>query len=1524
MRIVRIKFLIVFVLLCSGMYMRGQDLQMASRLESPTVSAFEIFNNIPVDMSTGIPKVSVPIHTYKFGDIVVPISLDYHASGVKVKDHSGLYGVKWNLNAAGIINCSDLYNTSTKVISNEPYSDYVKEFFDQILNGQIRTRPYMYSINYPGGSFKAYIEGHNGSVDNDRRVMLQPVQKGIIVELEGNVKKVIDEKGFLYLFSTKEVYSVTKTKISQTGEETLIPLNNTDNNNISAYFLDMIISPKKDTVRFIYEDNEYRLQNRSESKYYLSFNDGNSHKKPDDYTVISNMTYLSKRLVRIESNSGSVVKFKYDEFTTEEINKGTDDKINLLTSIDIISYEKTIKSYKIDYTNKGKYSISDIRIYGKDNKYMSEYSFAYNGGTIPSSDNTGVDYFGYYNGREFENAGSLIPRVPGLGGIANRSFYYDMAKIGMLKEITYPTGAKQELVFEPHNIKVMKGIIPEEYLTSVPKQFGIRSYSEEHGEKIVRDTFVIGEDAIEGCDIYTSEEMKKQLTTVKVKAFGISFNEEEESEYGNSKFYGRIIIRSVEDFPNHNDITLEAGGAFEKKGDNSYVFNHEVCLRPGKYTAEARTLRKGETVSINLSWKEKPDDEDYKQQVNIGGFRIKNIIVDKKDTISYTYGRGLICNLPQYYAPWHRVHVIPNPPNMLKGYSTKELYYTQLFSDPVREIGTTNGSYVSYNRVTEKRAGNGYIVNEFSNQPDNYEFSVYMPLSSNAYKRSKLISKTYYAEGATGKDFNFKELYFHNFEKDNKLMHGLVVRDDNLLDNNYGVSIETDKEAIVSLERSFQTYNINSSAIELDSVLTVERREGQDIVSRKYFTYNSRGQQSEVRNVTMKGASYGVQYRYPVDYSREGIAKVMVDRNMINYPFEAISFRGDNVTGSKLIKYDIDRDKVVPFEVFNLDIAKPQPGYTGSVMHNGELKYDNRFRREISVELYDDKGNALYYKNSKGNEVCCIYGYNKELLLAIIEGVDYSVLESALDNIGVSVDDLNSVSVSAYPNKDDLLRDKFKELREYLTEANVVSYTHIPLIGMSSVTDENGVITYYKYDDFGRLSYVLDNDKNIIKSSDLHFKATEVNSIVVKESVGGVVEYDNTKRYYIGDPVTFNVIPDEFHIIGSLKINGIDMGNVSSYTLPSLGENCVVEAQFVPNYYTVSISSTSGGTVSPGGSLRVVKGGSKVFNLKPDAVSKVKRVLANGQLVLNNEAIGGFDPKPFDQDDMLYTLNGISSDINLTVEFEPKKYATTTTVLGLGSSNVQPMVSFLNHGSSHTWTFENKPGYDFIGIRLNGQIVTSSYSYTATNITSDKHITAEYRMRPVTGRITNSFGGGIMGATVTIYKVENTGAGQVSTTLGAASTDGNGAYSIQISEIPTATSHAGPYCYIKVEKDGVRFDNTPLNINISGVYNFSGCELNYVTLDKNWLSFEHNGGMESVKLTACNNWTVTKPASATWVTILNNPGSGSGNITIQVSSNASGGIGGRVTTLTLHIGSTTKTIHISQKGKGMIDPPIEK
>ena len=72
-------------------------------IESPNTASLGVFGEIPVNLFTGTPDISVPIYTVKSGSISFPIVLKYHPALVKPNEHPGWTGLGWNLQCGGSI-----------------------------------------------------------------------------------------------------------------------------------------------------------------------------------------------------------------------------------------------------------------------------------------------------------------------------------------------------------------------------------------------------------------------------------------------------------------------------------------------------------------------------------------------------------------------------------------------------------------------------------------------------------------------------------------------------------------------------------------------------------------------------------------------------------------------------------------------------------------------------------------------------------------------------------------------------------------------------------------------------------------------------------------------------------------------------------------------------------------------------------------------------------------------------------------------------------------------------------------------------------------------------------------------------------------------------------------------------------------------------------------------------------------------------------------------------------------------------
>ena len=70
---------------------------------SPEAHSLMQYSEVPVSLYTGVPSISIPIYTIEIGDYSLPITLQYHASGIKVTQEASRVGLGWSLHAGGAV-----------------------------------------------------------------------------------------------------------------------------------------------------------------------------------------------------------------------------------------------------------------------------------------------------------------------------------------------------------------------------------------------------------------------------------------------------------------------------------------------------------------------------------------------------------------------------------------------------------------------------------------------------------------------------------------------------------------------------------------------------------------------------------------------------------------------------------------------------------------------------------------------------------------------------------------------------------------------------------------------------------------------------------------------------------------------------------------------------------------------------------------------------------------------------------------------------------------------------------------------------------------------------------------------------------------------------------------------------------------------------------------------------------------------------------------------------------------------------
>jgi len=192
---------------------------------APEAAAFIREVKAPIDYSTGIPNISVPIYDLKFGNVSIPITLNYHAGGIMVNQIATSVGLGWSLSAGGAINRVfrgkpdnitggwSLMMTESKVNDLNANID-IKSVNDGLLYGSEDYYQDDYSYNFLGNAGSFYFDENNTphpTVKN-RNLKIE-VRDERSVTGEAPYFRITDDQNYEYKFSiTSYTSTVTRTK----------------------------------------------------------------------------------------------------------------------------------------------------------------------------------------------------------------------------------------------------------------------------------------------------------------------------------------------------------------------------------------------------------------------------------------------------------------------------------------------------------------------------------------------------------------------------------------------------------------------------------------------------------------------------------------------------------------------------------------------------------------------------------------------------------------------------------------------------------------------------------------------------------------------------------------------------------------------------------------------------------------------------------------------------------------------------------------------------------------------------------------------------------------------------------------------------------------------------------------------------------------------------------------------------------------------------------------------------------------
>jgi len=519
----------------SAMCSLGQSNVTPSQIElsqkvpsSPSAGSLSKYFEVPVNMANGIPNIQIPIYTIESGNIKLPISLSYHAGGIKIDDDANWTGMCWSLNCENSITkrvngFDDLYtedmgsnnapqfnyinpnypayflltglNSITDIV-NQRWNrgqDTINAFWGRIASGFADGEADEYIFSTPNGSITAYYDQNSGSY-----VCNKP---GWLVYFSGANYGwyLTDKNGLTYSFEALEnALNPIWNKPNYSPTQQYLP---------SSWKLTKIYDPISDKkITFSYE---HYFQNR----IYKGYSGYRDYTKYPYGNIFYGQADFGDDIIR-EGDELALTKITFENGCIDFI-KDTGRKDGLIPSLKEIrvsnSDNELLQKFSFSYFYpKGLYAgDTSSRIFlaaikqtifknNGDSTTFPSYRFDYDTAIhLPPKYANAQDYWGFYNGKNANT--SLFPTIPALTTMgvpiqSNREVDTNYTKAGILSKITYPTGGALNFEFENNiNINnVLKGGLRIKRITnydSVAQKSITKEYSYKGGQTLYDPTF---------------------------------------------------------------------------------------------------------------------------------------------------------------------------------------------------------------------------------------------------------------------------------------------------------------------------------------------------------------------------------------------------------------------------------------------------------------------------------------------------------------------------------------------------------------------------------------------------------------------------------------------------------------------------------------------------------------------------------------------------------------------------------------------------------------------------------------------------------------------------------------------------------------------------------------------------------------------------------------------------------------------------------------------------------------------------
>lgn len=1087
--------------------------------------------NYPVNEYNGTVDISVDVCTIKDGDIEIPLKLSYNSSGIKVSEEASWVGLGWSLSGSGIIvkqimgeedNYSSYHSVNTDYLfPSSPIERYAPATYyaDTLYHYTVYRKafegvykPDIYSYNFGGYSGRFYID-----MRTEKAYQINPVTdirfEKINISSGYENWKATTEDGASYYFTL-----VTTTTESLGGK--IVE---------RAFHLTELVKPNGQLVHYNYT----QLGQSISTPYNSTSVEGKLtyFYTSDIKEIIAHNTSDAVVLNKIFTDNLDV-----DIYTSDRLDIDKEKKLDRI----VIKDRNTLKTrtflFNYDYFTspiEGNYWTGNLnffnltraskrlRLLSVKEEGLQPTIFDYSTTILPIKTSYAVDYWGYFNGKTTNN--TLLPNLRQLqvvnSEIPESMMSYgacratDISKCGacMLSGIQLPTGGKTTFHFEPNTFSnkfypdvewiedndAITGSINDTYINDQNHSTDVTSYCFD----LTRTSEIrISRNMSRGLDNWSNLN-GSYISIVKVDGSNVTHIERWILEYPMIRRYAGQNL-------------LENEFQISYSGETPMIYTSEfiATLPAGRYCVNVYLPNNlgdqygtGTNHSNVFAHIYVPEQSGSIPNKSYGaGLRIANIQYYDSNTtgastfkgsVFYNYNdpvsglsNGLLMSRLDYYRKYVNVRYLQgdtpsgcssSPGCYVHEFMQNEYLYNGNMVIPMSFAA--KGGLVGYSVVTKHYEDfgavytgtssylNGSVKSYFYNFPSSATYGVPdLPNSMNGeLSKQEYLNST----GNLVKTIN----YFYDKHLVSNSFYGLHVdsywyRNPSTVQNplsNWpsccgGMSLIIPEYFPGRYAGVF--YPLRSEQFKMSKMIT-DWHNG--LTNTIQYDYNEYGQLNKQTISDSKNIDEVTEYAYPSTYSGGDLTlSEMKNKHVWSTPICLVKKKSGNTTYSET----------------NIFLK------TGSVLTSYDGYYSVYMTNEKQIALtgtsvnkkifYGYDLNRLRSINEEYNYTTVyLWGYNNTVPIAKIENATTNLVTTAL---GGTIPNFGNGSLGAYENT---LRTS-----SLLNNSLITTYSYSPLYGVTSIKDSNGIITYYEYDNFGRLHLQKNDDVHITNRYKYNYK----------------------------------------------------------------------------------------------------------------------------------------------------------------------------------------------------------------------------------------------------------------------------------------------------------------------------------------------------------------------------------------------------------------------------------------------------